>query len=232
MPRLISPRVMSVLLLISVFLSSCSGYLLPSPTTFVEVVPATSTPLPPSATFTSTVTTTPTLTSTPTNTLTPSTTPTPSDTPTITPTATNSPYVIPENAIMMYFTILGSGGPVACGDSLYAVYTGHVRTGDTEEDIRIALNSLFSSGQYFGGLYNAVYPNNFRVQSVDFKQSTGKAVIVLKGGYVKPADYCDSRRYREQIWATARRFPEVKNIGISLTNGILLGDLLAAFTDK
>jgi len=133
---------------------------------------------------------------------------------------------------MMYFTILGSGGPVACGDSLYAVYTGHVRTGNTEKDIQIALDRLFSSGQYFGDLYNAVYPNNFRVQSVDFKQSTGTAVIVLKGGYVKPADYCDSRRYREQIWATARRFPEVNRIYISLTNGILLGDLLAAFTDK
>jgi ribulose bisphosphate carboxylase small subunit len=132
----------------------------------------------------------------------------------------------------MYFTILDSGGPVACGDSLYAIYTGHVRTGNTEEDIQIALDSLFSSGPYFGNFYNAVYPNNFRVQSVDFKQSTGRADIVLNGGYVKPADYCDSRRYREQIWATARRFPEVQRISISLTNGILLGDLLAAFTGK
>ena len=133
---------------------------------------------------------------------------------------------------MMYFVILDSGGPVACGDSLYAIYTGHVRTGDTEEDIRIALDRLFSSGPYFGNLYNAVYPNNFQVQSVDFKLSTGNATIVLNNGYIKPANYCDSRRYREQIWATARHFPEVKRISIFLSNGILLGDLLAAFTDK
>ena len=231
MPSFTSFRVFHALLLISVFLSSCGGYPFQSPTAVMKVVPSTNTSLPPKATTTSTATKTPTLTSTPTKTATLTITSTPSDTPTITPTATNSPFVIPDNAIMMYFTVLGSGGSVACGDSLSAVYTGHVRTGNTEEDIRIAIDRLFSSGKYIGSLYNAVYPSNFRVQSVDFNQSTGKAVIILSGNYVKPADYCDSRRYREQIWATARRFPEVQRVSLSLSNGLLLGDLLAAFTD-
>jgi len=219
-------RLVPVLLFLVVLLSACNGGFYQVPTATTTALPPTSSPLPPTATYTNTATLTP--TDTPTATI----TPTPTDTATITPTPTNTPYVVPENAIMIYFTQLNTGGSVACGDSLIAIYSGHVRTGNVEEDIRLALDSLFSGGPYFGNLYNAVYPNNFRVQSVDFHQGSGKATIVLTGGYVKPADYCDSRRYRDQIWSTARRFPEVDRVTILLDNGTLLGDLLAFFTDK
>jgi len=228
MPNNIPSRFMPVLLFLVVVLSACNGVPFQAPTATTTALPPTNTALPPTATSTNTAT----LTLIPTDTPTATITPTPTDTPTITPTPTNTPYVIPENAIMMYFTILSTNGPLACGASLYPVYTGNVRTGNTEEDIRIALDRLFASGQYFGSLYNAVYPTNFRVQSVDYNNSSGNAIIVLKGGYVKPADYCHSRWYREQIWNTARRFPEVNRVSIYLENGILLGDLLAAFTDK
>jgi len=221
-------RIVPVFLFLVVLLSACNGNPSLAPTATSTALPPTNTPHPPTVTSTNTAT----LTLIPTDTPTATITPTPTDTATITPTPTNTPFVIPENAIMIYFTQLNTGGSVACGDSLIAIYSGHVRTGNIEEDIRLALDSLFSGGSNFGSLYNAVYPNNFRVQSVDFHQGSGKATIVLTGGYVKPDDYCDSRRYRDQIWSTARRFPEVDRVTIFLDNGILLGDLLAAFTDK
>lgn len=133
---------------------------------------------------------------------------------------------------MLYLTQLNTGGPVACGDSLVPIYSGFVRTGNTAEDVRIALDRLFHAGASFGGLHNAVYPNNFEVQSVEFEDSANKVIVTLSAGYIKPADYCESRRYHDQIWATARRFPEVDRVVIWLDNGILLGDLLAAFTDS
>ncbi len=231
MSEFISSKVPSVLFFLTIFLWSCSGNPNQSPTTPV-VQSASMTPNLPTVSYTNTPLPSPTYTSSPANTATPISTLAPTITASITPSPTITPLVIPENAIMFFFTQLNTGGSVACGDSLVKIYSGHVRTGNIEEDIRIALDSLFSNGKYFGNLYNAVYPSNFRVQSVDFHQSTGKAVIILGGNYVRPENYCDSRRYREQIWATARRFPEVNRITIFLSNGILLGDLLAVFTDS
>ena len=218
MPNNNSSRLLPVLLILIVMLSACNDNPLLTLTATNIALPPTKTSLPPTLTSTDT----PTLTLIPTDTPTATITPTPTDTATITPTPTNTPYVIPENAIMIYFTQLNTGGSVACGDSLIAIYSGYVRTGNVEEDIRLALNSLFSGGPYFGNLYNAVYPNNFRVQSVDFHQGSGIATVILSGGYVKPDDYCDSRRYRDQIWSTARRFPEVNHVTIYLDNGIVL----------
>ena len=110
----------------------------------------------------------------------------------------------------------------------------HELTADTvtKEDIRIAVNTLFTSGQKVGAFHNATYPSKFRVSDVSFEKSTGTAVITLSGSYVKPADRCEGIRYREQVWATARHFPEVNRVTIWLENGKLLGDLLYAVTSK
>jgi len=217
------------LIAIVFLLSACEPK--PSPTPTTPFVPPTKTSVPTTATFTETPTLTSTLTSTITATST-TTTSTPTDTPTITLTPTRTAYVIPENAIMAYFTIIGTGGPVACGDSLYAIYTGRDRTGSVEEDIRIALDAIFSSGQYVGALYNATYLSSFKVGDVSFNISNGTATISLAGIYVKPESYCDARRFRDQVWATARRFPEVKRAVITVRGGALLGDLLYAIQDK
>ena len=121
---------------------------------------------------------------------------------------------------------------MACGDSLVKLYIGQISSGDVKQDIATALNALFSSGQYNGALYNATYSSSFRVENVDYKVSSKYADITLSGSYVKPADYCDARRYREQVWATARQFEDVSSVTIRLDNGLLLGDLLSAFWDK
>jgi hypothetical protein len=112
------------------------------------------------------------------------------------------------------------------------ISAGVLKTGNVEADIKTALNTLFASGQKVGGYWNSTYPSSFRVSKVEFNQSTGKATITLSGSYVKPADYCEARRYRDQVWATARQFPEVHRAAIWLENGKLLGDLLYAVTSK
>ncbi len=214
---------------------------------------ATTTPIPPTATLKPSSTPLPTetlipptLTSTVTPTKIPTPTEAPSDTPTVTPTSTTIPTETPTetstdtplpawanpNAIRIYVTHVGTDGPNACGDTIIGISSGFLRTGSVEEDIKIALNTLFASGQNVGAFRNSTYPSSFRVDSVDFNQSTRKATITLQGSYVKPSDYCEGRRYRDQVWATARQFPEVDRVTIWLTNGKLLGDLLYAVTSK
>jgi hypothetical protein len=188
----------------------------------------TTTPIPPTSTQTSTFT--PTKTSTNTPTFTPFPTETASQTPTETPTSTpTTPFgYISENAIVIYLTLLGTGGPVACGDSIFAVKTGHNRTGDIEKDIQLAVDTLFSIGQYSGWLYNATYPSSLRVGGVNLEK--GEAVVELQGVYVKPENACDASRYRAQVWTTIKQFPEVTR-AIPKVRGALLGDLLSIYSD-
>ena len=190
-------------------------------------VPPTDTPLPPTAT--QTATTTLTSTSSPTLTPTNTVTPTPTETYTATPTATNTPVPqagIPENVIVKYLVLEGTGGSTGCGDSLIPVSAGFVRTGDVKEDVKIALTSLFSTGtKYSGNLYNPLYQSKLRVTDISFKKNSGNVTVHFTGSFTKPKDDCDKLLYRAQVWATARQFPEVKLATIWL-NKYLLGDLL------
>jgi hypothetical protein len=106
------------------------------------------------------------------------------------------------------------------------VSTGFLRTGDLSEDVKIALNSLFSTGtKYSGNLYNPLYQSKLRVGNVNFKKSSGEINIQLSGGFTKPKEDCDKLLYRAQVWDTVRQFPEVWRAYIGV-NQYLLGDLL------
>ncbi len=213
-------------------LAACKSTLPATPT--VTPVPPSATPAPPTETpIPPTGTPTPTSTDTPTTTptSTPTDTPTPSATPTETPTNTPVPSgYIPENAILIYFVHLGTGGPIGCGDSLIPLTTGLYRTGDIKQDIKLALDRMFTSGQYSGPLYNATYTSSLSVSSVEFKKSDGRTTVQLDGSYARPQDSCDASRYRSQVWATALQFPEVTRF-IPWVGNKLLGDLLAVYSD-
>lgn len=189
--------------------------------------PPTSMPLP--LTSTPTQTSSPTLK--PTETSTPTATETTSPTPTLTETPTSTS--IPQGSasydvIVKYLVHLGTGGNVGCGDSLVAVGTGQVPTGNVVSDVEKAVNSLFSTGvKYVGDLYNPLYQSTLRVQSIEFKKSTGHMTIYLSGSFTKPKENCDKVRYRAQVWQTVYQFPEVKRATI-WANQHLLGDLLVA----
>jgi len=194
-------------------------------------IPPTETPVPPTNTPTPTFTDTP--TATPTTTPSDTPTPTPSETSTPTETPTNTPVpsgYIPENAILIYFVHIGTGGPIGCGDSLIPLTTGLYLTGDIKQDIKLAIDRMFASGQYSGPLYNATYTSNLSVSSVDFKKSSGLATVQLNGSYTRPKDSCDASRYRSQVWATALQFPEVNRFTPWVADK-LLGDLLAVYSD-
>ena len=230
-------RLIYLVLISSILLSACATAtpIPPTATPQPSDTPLpTETPIPPTATFTVTPSETPTptatFTETPTNT--PTETLTPTETATETPTNTPAPAWADPNAIKIYVTHLGTGGPNACGDTIVGISSGFSRTGDTKEDIRIALDTLFASGSNVGAYHNATYPSSFRVSEVEFNKSSGNAVITLKGTYVKPSDYCEGSRYHDQVWSTARQFKEVKTVDIWLDNGKLLGDLLSAVTMK
>lgn len=221
-----------VIAVIAGWLSACASTTpLPTATTVPMTETSTPTETPTctaTATFTLTPTETPTPTATSTNTPTHTPTETPTEIPTEAPTNTPAPAWPNPNAIRIYVIHTGTNGPIACGDSILGISSGYLRTGSVEDDIVLALNTLFATSQNVGDYYNATYSSSFKVSSVDFKESTGTAEIVLSGNYVKPKDHCDAKRYREQVWATARQFPEVHRAYISLTNGKLLGDLLYA----
>lgn len=220
---------------LSIIFTSCTPQATVTPTatlqppTLTDSPTLTATPIPPSATSTATQTETPSPTATQTNT--PTSTLTPSLTPTETPSETPQPAsaYFPENAIKIYLTHLGTGGPVACGDSLVAISSGHLRTGNIETDIKLAIDTLFSIGQYSGALYNATYPSSLRVGGVILEK--GVATVELGGSYQKPKDACEASRYRAQVWSTILQFPEVTR-AIPTYNNALLGDLLAVYSDS
>lgn len=198
------------------------------PTPSYTLLPPTETPLPPSATSTSTLTPT----ASPTATATSTETPLPSPTATETATATLAPAAdVSGGGVYMvkYLVLPDTGGPIGCGDSLIAVSTGQVSTGNVKEDIKLALNSLFSTGvKYVGDLYNPLYQSKLRVSSVELKGPKRDEVIIkMTGKFVKPKDPCDKTRYRWQVWQTVRQFAGIRQANIWLDNGLLLGDLLA-----
>jgi hypothetical protein len=185
----------------------------------------------PTETLSPTLTSTTTQTPTPTKTQTPLPTETPTPEPTFTETMTETPMgYIPENGIFFYATILGTGGKVGCGDDLVKLYSGNIRSGNLVQDITIALNTLFRSGGYPSGFYNATYPSNLTVQRVDVS-GDGTVSVFLDGNYVVPKDSCDASRYRSQVWATALQFDEVVRF-IPWVGNKLLGDRLAIFSDS
>lgn len=184
----------------------------------------------PSQTPTDIPTETPQPSATPTETPLPSATPTETltPTPTDTPTATLPPPTPSgEDAIYIYYVQLDNGGPVGCGDTAIKINTGQWRTGDVAQDVKTALQRLFSSRyQYYGNLYNGLYASNISVDTVSFKAFDGVVSIRLSGTYGRTDDRCDNSRSRAQIWSTIRQFSGVKTIDI-LLNGNLLGDILA-----
>jgi hypothetical protein len=189
----------------------------------------TYTPLPPTATSTptATFTLTPTLTNTPKPTSTETATPT--ETPTDTPTATSVPAInsIPGNAIMIYVILPDTGGPVACGDNLIAVYSGLVATGDVKKDVAAAFNRLFSIGvQNYKGYYNALYQSKLKADRIEYNKSKMDVTVYSPKGFVRPKTDCDHLRYRAQVWATITQFPGVKRAHVYVGD-VKLGDLLA-----
>lgn len=228
------------LLILASFLSACQGTA-PAATATASPSPSLAPPMPtamppttipsPTATVTQISTLTPLPTETPT--LTPTSSPSPTPSPTLTPT-TSAPTGPQDTAagsyILKYLILQNSGGPVACGDNLIGVSTGQVSTGKAKEDIKLALNSLFSTGvKYSGELYNPLFQSKLRVASVEFDGGQRDEVnIVLIGTFVKPKEACDKLRYRAQVWQTVRQFPGIRRANIRLDNGLLLGDLLAA----
>lgn len=233
MITLTSTLKMTLVFILFLLLAACSGTVEPEQIEATQLptntpLPPTDTPLPPTDTPTSTATNTP--TDTPTATATETSTATATEEPTATQTATATAVpqaAAPSNVLVKYLVHLGTGGSTGCGDSLVAVSTGVLSTGDIEKDVKIALNSLFSTGTKFvGDLYNPLYQSNLRVGKVDFKKSSGKLMINLKGGFTKPKEDCDKKLYRAQVWDTARQFPEVWRAYIWLNDKYLLGDLL------
>jgi len=163
-----------------------------------------------------------------TSTRTPTQIPVLTDTATPAPTRALSNVQEPNNNIVIYLTHVGTGGPIACGDTLVPLKTGQVRTGKIEKDVQIAVDALFAVGEYSLSLYNATYPSKLRFSG--FELVKGEAIVDLRGEYIKPNNACDASRYRAQLWKTIEQFPEI-NRAIPKFKGALLGDLLSIFSD-
>jgi hypothetical protein len=148
------------------------------------------------------------------------------DLPIMTPPPIPSKTPTPQPATPGIYYILIStdiGGPFGCGDSLIQYYPGVWVKGSKGDDIKGALNALFSNhNQYTNGLYNPIYQSELKAKSVDVTEND--VFVYLAGKLVRPKDSCESRRMHDQIWYTVRQFSSTRAI-IYLHNA-LLGDLL------
>ena len=128
-----------------------------------------------------------------------------------------------------YLIIPDNGGPFACGDGLVYYYSG-IKSKETEDDIKVALNALFSvREEYVGDHYNPVYKSSLKVKGVDIED--GQVTIWLSGKFVKPRSVCEAKRIHLQIWKTARLGSTIKQRPIIYVHNALLGDLLQDVKD-
>ncbi len=123
----------------------------------------------------------------------------------------------------MYLIQVGTGGSI-CGDSAIPVSSGANSTGSVASDVSSALQRLFAiKSEYVGGLLNALFRSNLRVNSVKFNPKNGLITVDLTGTYKPTGDPCDNTRVKAQVWSTVRQFKQVKATNIYL-NGIPFGD--------
>lgn len=112
--------------------------------------------------------------------------------------------------ILFYLIAEDTGGTVACGDSLVAMNTGILRTGNAAEDVKIAMRALLNIGSpYVSGLRHSGYQSNLQVISAEYNSGTQVVNVNLTGTVIKPDDNCDKERFRVQIFATAQQFKNV-----------------------
>lgn len=184
-------------------------------------VPSQTPSLTATQTATATLTATATVTATrfPTKTSSPTTTPEPTDTP--------IPISAQSSGISIYLVHLLGDGTDPCQANLVPVSTGLVATGDVKQDVKTAVNALFSLGvKYSGVLFNPLFQSNLRVSDLEYKKSDNDITVYLTGSFAKPKTDCEKKLYRNQVWDTIRQFPEVKRAHVWVGN-LKLGDLLA-----
>ncbi len=153
-------------------------------------------------------------------------TPPPFPTPAPVPTKTEEELALGPK----YFLIIpDNGGPFACGDGLVYFYS-YQKAHSTEEDVKVALNALFSvRAEYVGNYYNPVYQSSLRVKDVEI--GSGQAIIRLAGNFVKPKSKCEAERIHLQVWKTASQFSNITSRPIIYVGDVLLGDMLQAIQD-
>ena len=215
-------RLLAMILTLLVVLGTLVGCTPAKPEQGAPIIPANaagmSTPLaqptatetlpPPTATITLTpLPSTPTLTPT----WTPSATPTASPTASLTPMPSKQPGALlpggSGNTVKVYLIALSPGGTAGCGGSAVPVSAGIARTKDIAADIKAALNALFSmKSKYYGSLYNPVSYSTFRVQKIDYENSSGFLTVWLSGKYRPTGNDCDNTWVKAQIWSTAKQF--------------------------
>ncbi len=197
--------------LMFVIITGCQAFAPPpTPTSTSTPIPPTETPIPPSLTP---IPPTATYTFTPPPTIPPQ----PTDTPVPpSPSATASG----SEAIYFYVLKLESANLKVCGgETPVMINTGIARTHDSEYDVKIALQRLFSyKMEYFGELYNPLFRSSFSVGGVS-RDSAGTLIVDLGGEYVKSDNKCDGARVRLQVITTCKQFPDSKTCKLFLNGG-------------
>jgi hypothetical protein len=205
------------LLLAAALLSGCSGLLAPAPT---ATATASSTLLPSptaSPTYTPTNTPLPSATVTPTLKPSPTSTNTPEPpTPTATASQTSTPAAFDPDTnpyVYVYYILLNTGGPAACGDSLIQFSTGIPRSGDIATDVLNGMRSLLANkSEYFGNVYNPLYASSLNIDRVEFDDSTGYVWVYMTGSLERSGDPCDNTRIKLMVWQVGRQFSEVRKV--------------------
>ncbi len=136
-----------------------------------------------------------------------------------------TPTPIPSDLFIFNFFINpNTGGNIACGDSIVPLAIGHLKSGDTADDVLTALRALFATGvKNHAGFYNALYRSGIRVKSASFNTVTGKIQVDMEGTVVHGNDDCEKMRIEAQVLYTLWQFTEIKS-RLLLLNGVPFED--------
>lgn len=107
-----------------------------------------------------------------------------------------------------------SGTPVGCGDSIVAVSAEKAVTGNLQNNLRAALESLFSlEEENYGraGLITNLHTTNMQVESISVE---GNSVTINLEGIFSLVGVCSDARMQAQILHTIFQFPQVNRAAV------------------
>ena len=116
----------------------------------------------------------------------------------------------------------GSKTTIGCGDRITPITVSVDKDGKKPAElVELALGYLLMEKDMYvgkGGLYNALYQSDLKVDKVDVKD---KAASVYLTGSIKLGGTCDSPRFEEQIKQTVIAIDDVDSVTIYLNGKTL-----------
>jgi hypothetical protein len=155
-------------------------------------------------------------------TITPTETLLPTATETLIPTLPPPPTVTPTvdlTQLLRFYVLREDGdGPVGCGDTPIALYSGYYKSDDVLTDIRLAMTALLANKSlYIGSFLNPISKSSLQVGDVRWVDSN--IYVELVGNLVRGDERCVWNQLLTQLQYTARGAAQGNTINVRINGG-------------